>query len=111
MSQTNQRAVQLYRELFRQTYRLPRYALQCCCLHEVHSRHQTDASALGAARSSWEYYRRQLRQNFIAHNQEDEPDRIEQIMVQGREAADWVVQKVRHNVASASVCCLSHTRH
>ncbi|KAK9810627.1 hypothetical protein WJX73_005823 [Symbiochloris irregularis] len=60
-------ALRFYRECLRKTSQLPRKT-------------QT-------------YYRQLLRQNFIAHDDETETERIEQIITQGREAADWVMQK------------------
>ncbi len=39
------------------------------------------------------YYRRHIKENFVAFSDED-PERVEQLIVKARQDADWVVQKV-----------------
>eukprot|EP00884_Botryococcus_braunii_P022452 jgi/Botrbrau1/8891/Bobra.0148s0011.1 len=60
-------ALELFRELYRQTRSLPR--------------------------SSWSYYRRYIRENFEAFSDETDPQRLRQLIQQARKDAGWVVAK------------------
>uniref|UniRef100_A0A8D2PIL6 LYR motif-containing protein 9 n=1 Tax=Zosterops lateralis melanops TaxID=1220523 RepID=A0A8D2PIL6_ZOSLA len=63
-------SVQLYRYLLRCCRRLPR----------------------GPVR---QHYRHAIRQSFKVHADEDDPERIQQIIKRAIEDADWVMNKVR----------------
>ena len=45
-------------------------------------------------RRSWDYYRRHLKQNFINHDDEVDPERLEQIFKTARKDAEYLIQKV-----------------
>lgn len=44
-------------------------------------------------KTSWAYYGKYLRENFNAHIEEDDPERIKAIIVKAREDAKWVLEK------------------
>ena len=69
---------------------------------------------MACCRKTQSYYRRLLRQNYINHDDELDPERLQEIMQQGREAGQWIVDKVISGDSNAllgqfSVCsrCLS----
>ena len=45
-------------------------------------------------RSSWDYYQRHLRENFIAHDDEVDPARLVVIFQRARQDADYLIDKV-----------------
>ena len=51
---------------------------------------------MARCRNTQSYYRRLLRQNYINHDDELDPERLQEIMQQGREAGQWVVDKVSY---------------
>ncbi|NWS96895.1 LYRM9 protein, partial [Mionectes macconnelli] len=66
-------------ELVRSAVQLYRYLLRCCqCLPE------------GSIR---QHYRHTVRQGFRVHADEDDPERIQQIIKRAIEDADWVMNK------------------
>ncbi|XP_030078479.1 LYR motif-containing protein 9 isoform X2 [Microcaecilia unicolor] len=60
---------------------LYRYLLRCCRLLPTESIQQ--------------HYKHAIRQNFRVHADEDDPERIQQIIRRAIEDADWVLNKVR----------------
>ena len=59
-------------------------------LHNV----SNSLSCTPGCRKTQSYYRKLLRQNYINHDDEHDPARLQEIMQQGREAGQWVVDKV-----------------
>ena len=45
-------------------------------------------------RQSRQYYVVHVRQGFTAHGDEDDPERIDEIVKKAYQDADWIVQKV-----------------
>lgn len=66
MSATN-KGVQLYRQLYRKSLLLPKAAQP--------------------------YYQKYLRENFVAHSDETDPERLELMTQQSLKDADWVLKK------------------
>ncbi|XP_048468564.1 LYR motif-containing protein 9 [Rhincodon typus] len=66
-----QTPVQLYRYLFRCCKQLP-------------------------AKNIQQHYKHAIRQNFKVHADEDDPERIKQIIKRAIEDADWILSKYKH---------------
>ncbi|KFP82613.1 LYR motif-containing protein 9, partial [Acanthisitta chloris] len=66
-------------ELVRSSVQLYRYLLRCCRLLPADSLRQ--------------HYRHAIRQSFKVHADEDDPERIQQIIRRAIEDADWVMNK------------------
>lgn len=68
-------------ELVRNSLQLYRYLLRCCKqLPEENIR---------------QHYKHAIRQSFKVHADEDDPDRIQQIIKRAIEDADWVMNKYK----------------
>uniref|UniRef100_A0A8U7P7D9 LYR motif-containing protein 9 n=1 Tax=Corvus moneduloides TaxID=1196302 RepID=A0A8U7P7D9_CORMO len=64
-------------ELVRSSVQLYRYLLRCC----------------RRLRDIQQHYRHAIRQSFKVHADEDDPERIQQIIKRAIEDADWVMNK------------------
>nr|DBA34250.1 TPA: hypothetical protein GDO54_001829 [Pyxicephalus adspersus] len=69
-------------ELVKKPLQLYRYLLRCCKQLPKENLQQ--------------YYKHAVRQSFQVHADEDDPDRIQQIIKRAIEDADWVMNKVQH---------------
>ncbi|KAM9208115.1 LYR motif-containing protein 9 isoform 1-T2 [Dugong dugon] len=67
-------------ELVQRPLQLYRYLLRCC--------QQLPTKGIR------EHYRHAIRQNFQVHADEDDPERIQQIIKRAIEDADWLMNKV-----------------
>ncbi|KAE8622642.1 hypothetical protein XENTR_v10005319 [Xenopus tropicalis] len=67
-------------ELVHNPLQLYRYLLRCCKLLPTESLQH--------------YYRHSVKQSFRVHADEDDPERIQQIIKRAIEDADWVLNKV-----------------
>ena len=66
---------------------------RCSWLHTAFSN-----SCIQTNRRSWDYYRRHLKQNFVNHDDEVDPERLEQIFQTARSDADYLIEKVGREV-------------
>ena len=51
-------------------------------------------------RQARDYYKMHIRQNFIAHDDESDGERIAEIMSKARKDAKWIVDKVQAQLQS-----------
>ncbi|XP_031209442.1 LYR motif-containing protein 9 [Mastomys coucha] len=68
-------------ELVQTSLQLYRYLLRCC--------RQLPTKGIQ------EHYKHAVRQSFQAHSDEDNPERIQQIIKRAIEDADWIMNKYR----------------
>ncbi|XP_053426091.1 LYR motif-containing protein 9 isoform X2 [Nycticebus coucang] len=68
-------------ELVQRPLQLYRYLLRCC--------RQLPAKGIQ------EHYRHAVRQSFRVHSDEDNPERIQQIIKRAIEDADWIMNKYK----------------
>ncbi|KAB1266082.1 LYR motif-containing protein 9 [Camelus dromedarius] len=70
-------------ELVQRPLQLYRYLLRCC--------RQLPTKGIQ------EHYKHAVRQSFRVHSDEDNPERIQQIIKRAIEDADWILNKLKEN--------------
>jgi hypothetical protein len=68
--------------------------VQYCLMRMQMSSRACSASDIERCRRSRDYYRIHIRQNFIAHDDEQDEERLSEIVSKARKDAEWVVNKV-----------------
>ena len=91
-------ALRLYRELVRRTRQLPRWGPRRGA-ELIRQRWfvwggSEGGAGGGGARASRSYYRKHLKENFVAHQDETDAARVAEIMLKARQDADWILAKV-----------------